>query len=52
MQHHIDPAHHVIDEGVIQDRSQDELNIGAAGVLTQIVMTPCREVVQHHNLMA
>ena len=35
------PTNDVIDERFIQDRAEDELNVGAACVLTKVVVTAC-----------
>jgi hypothetical protein len=48
----VTPAYDIVNERFVQDRTENELYVGAACVLAKIVVTACREVVQNDDRVA
>jgi hypothetical protein len=52
VQDHIDPTDDVVDEGFVEDGTEDELDGGAAGVLAEVIVTPGRKIVEDDDRVA
>ena len=52
VQHDVDTADGVIDECLVEDRAEDEFEVGVADVVADVVVAAGREVIEDHDLVA